>query len=218
MSWLDYVQQNDISDEYRYYLGAIRTYKVFQDDREQIYRTNYLSLYVMARMNYVLRGPKGPKGPKEPKEPKRLKGPKEPKEPKGPKNYINDDIFREIHKFPFPIQKLIVSEILSVENRIEKSKDLSRLMSLECQCLFFRKYMLPCKHIFHEQIHSSRKLLTIDTWKQSQAAENRKLTINELMERTRNEYWNIEENGDKKEKRKFLKKLKTCLDPIFKKK
>ncbi|RHZ77813.1 hypothetical protein Glove_172g3 [Diversispora epigaea] len=51
MSWLDYVQQNDISDEYRYYLGAMRTYKVFQDDREQIYRTNYLSLYVMARMS-----------------------------------------------------------------------------------------------------------------------------------------------------------------------
>ncbi|RHZ78348.1 hypothetical protein Glove_165g82 [Diversispora epigaea] len=159
---------------------------------------------------------------------------------------IDDDILREIHKFPFPIQKLIVSEIFSVEGRIEKGKDLPGLMSLECQCLFFRKYMLPCKHIFHEQIHGPRKLLTIDAWKQFQqtfdesgfeiyehrelinfeileknendrAAENRKLTVNELMERTRNEYWNIEENGDEKEKREFLERLKTCLDPILKK-
>ncbi|RHZ76932.1 hypothetical protein Glove_187g66 [Diversispora epigaea] len=159
---------------------------------------------------------------------------------------IDDDIFREIHKFPFPIQKLIVNEILSVESRIEKGKDLPGLMSLECQCLFFRKYMLPCKHIFHEQIHGPRKLLTIDSWKQFQqtfdesgfeiyehcelinfeileknkndrAAENRKLTVNELMERTRNEYWNIEEIGDEKEKSEFLERLKTCLDPILKK-
>ncbi|RHZ43768.1 hypothetical protein Glove_856g19 [Diversispora epigaea] len=125
-----------------------------------------------------------------------------------------DDIFREIHKFPFPIQKLIVNEILFVKSRIEKDKDLPGLMSFKYQCLFFHKYMLSYKHIFHKQIHDPRKLLTIISWKQFQqtfdeTAENRKLTVNKLMERTRNEYWNIEENGDEKEKRKFLERLKT---------
>ncbi|RHZ86839.1 hypothetical protein Glove_43g6 [Diversispora epigaea] len=142
--------------------------------------------------------------------------------------------------FEFRVKKILAA------GRIEKGKDLPSLMSLECQCLFFRKYMLPCKHIFHEQIYGPRKLLTIDAWKQFQqtfdesgfeiyehrelinfeileknendrAAENRKLTVNELMKRTRNEYWNIEENGDEKEKREFLERLKTCLDPILKK-
>jgi len=51
MAWLEYVENNDITDEYRYFLGATRTYKVFQDDPDQIYRTNHLSFYVMARMS-----------------------------------------------------------------------------------------------------------------------------------------------------------------------
>lgn len=51
MAWLEYVQQNDISDEYHYFLGATRTYKVFEGDHEQIYRTNHLSFYVLARMS-----------------------------------------------------------------------------------------------------------------------------------------------------------------------
>ncbi|CAG8812128.1 14545_t:CDS:2, partial [Cetraspora pellucida] len=128
---------------------------------------------------------------------------------------VDNDILKEIHKFSFPVQKLIVNEVFAVNDRIEKGKGLPGLMSLECHCLFFRKYMLPCKHIFHEQIYSFRKLLMINTWKKFQqmfdengleiyehrelvslesfekdevnkAAENRKLTVNELMERTRN--------------------------------
>jgi hypothetical protein len=51
IAWLEYVQQHDISDEYHYFLGATRTYQVFKDDHEQIYRTNYLSFWVLARMS-----------------------------------------------------------------------------------------------------------------------------------------------------------------------
>ncbi|RHZ59685.1 hypothetical protein Glove_362g19 [Diversispora epigaea] len=160
---------------------------------------------------------------------------------------VDDDILKEIHKFPLPIQKLIVNEILFVNDRIEKGKELPGLTSLECHCTFFHKYMLPCKHIFHEQLYGPRKLLTIDVWNRFQqmfdesgfeiyehrelvsfeireideinkAAENRKLTVSELMERTRNEYWNIEENGNEKKKSEFMERLKTCLDPILKKK
>jgi len=158
---------------------------------------------------------------------------------------IDDDTLKEIHKFPFPIQKLIVGEIFAADNRVEKGKELPGLMLIECHCLFFRKYMLPCKHIFHEQKYGPRKLLTIDAWRQFQrqfdesgfeiyerrelvnfesfekdeidkAAEKRKLTVNELMERTRNQYWSIEENGDEMEKSEFIQRLKFCLDPVLK--
>ncbi|RHZ75009.1 hypothetical protein Glove_218g18 [Diversispora epigaea] len=88
---------------------------------------------------------------------------------------VDDNILKEIHKFPLPIQKLIVNEILFVNDRIEKGKELS-------------------------------------------AAENRKLTVSELMKRTHNEYWNIEEKGNEKKKSEFMERLKTCLDPILKKK
>jgi hypothetical protein len=50
-AWLEYAQQNDISDEYHFYLGFTRIYKVFKDDVEQIYRTKHLSFWVIARMN-----------------------------------------------------------------------------------------------------------------------------------------------------------------------
>ncbi|CAG8787166.1 416_t:CDS:1 [Cetraspora pellucida] len=159
---------------------------------------------------------------------------------------VEDDVLKEIHKFPFPIQKLIINEVLAFNDRIEKGKGLPGLLSLECHCLFFRKYMLPCKHILHKQMYSLRKLLIAKAWKQFQqmfdeggfeiyehrelvriefpekneidkAAENRRLMVNELMERTRNEYWSIEESGGEKEKAEFIQKLKFCLDSVLKK-
>ena len=106
--------------------------------------------------------------------------------------------------------------------------------------------MLPCKHIFYEQTYGPRKLLTANAWRNFQrmfdesgfevferrelvslepfekdetdrAATNRKLTINELIERTRDQYWSIEENGDENEKAEFIQKLKFCLNSVFQK-
>ena len=37
--------------------------------------------------------------------------------------------------------------------------------SLDCHCLFRNRYLLPCKHIFHEQIYGYTKLLTANAWK-----------------------------------------------------
>ena len=52
-AWLEYVQRNDIINEYHYhyFLGATQTYKVFKDDYEQIYRTSHLSFWVLALMS-----------------------------------------------------------------------------------------------------------------------------------------------------------------------
>ena len=49
---------------------------------------------------------------------------------------VEGDIIKEIHKFPFPFQRLIVKEACAVMNRIEKGKSALSLTSLECYYLF----------------------------------------------------------------------------------
>ncbi|CAG8658614.1 7141_t:CDS:1, partial [Rhizophagus irregularis] len=49
---------------------------------------------------------------------------------------VDNDIIEEIHKFPFPLQRLLVKEACSVMNRIEKGKGAPGLSSLNCHCLF----------------------------------------------------------------------------------
>ncbi|PKY57815.1 hypothetical protein RhiirA4_510990 [Rhizophagus irregularis] len=133
---------------------------------------------------------------------------------------VDNDIIEEIHKFPFPLQRLLVKEACAVMNRIEKGKGTLGLYSLNCHCLFRNRYLLPCKHIFHEHIYGSTKLLTVDVWKafqgmfeecgyeiyenresviefvqtkQLKEAEDRRLTVVELTERIRDKYWSVEE-------------------------
>ncbi|PKK56629.1 hypothetical protein RhiirC2_858535 [Rhizophagus irregularis] len=122
---------------------------------------------------------------------------------------VEDDIIEEIHKFPFPFQRLIVKEACAVMNRLEKGKGVPGLTSLDCHCLFQNRYLLPCKHIFHEHMYGNTKLLTANVWKMFQGmfeessfevyesresvitfvqtekqkeVENRRLTIAELTE------------------------------------
>ena len=154
---------------------------------------------------------------------------------------ISEDILKEIQKFPYSLQKLLVKEADAVMDRIEKGKCAPGLTSLDCHCLFRNRYLLPCKHIFHEHMHGSIKLLTDQTWKifqkmfeetgfeiyesrklviiekteQQKAAESRKLTINELTERIRDGYWRIEERGNTERTEAFVHMLETSLDPII---
>ncbi|RHZ57425.1 hypothetical protein Glove_388g20 [Diversispora epigaea] len=158
---------------------------------------------------------------------------------------ISDEILNEIHKFPFPVQRMLADEACAVEKRIEKGKAAPKLISLSCNCLFYRRYLIPCRHIFHEHMYGFTKLLFADAWakfqfmfeengfdvythqelimvdileetKAKRAAENRRLAINELMERTRDMYWRVEEKGDERQTGAFLEKLQTCLEPILK--
>ncbi|CAB5186668.1 unnamed protein product [Rhizophagus irregularis] len=76
---------------------------------------------------------------------------------------VDDDILEEIKKFPFPFQQLIIKEACAVMNRLEKGKGVPGLASLDCHCLFRHRYLLPCKHIFHEHMYGN-KLLTSDVW------------------------------------------------------
>lgn len=135
---------------------------------------------------------------------------------------LDDEILKQIHKFPYPIQKLIVSETAGVMTRIDKGKLPPGLAVSVCHCIFFRRYLLPCRHIFHEHMYGTTKILTDIVWKKFQDmfeeagfevyecservevplpvqtqgerdAEARRLEVNELMERVRNTYWRMEE-------------------------
>jgi hypothetical protein len=157
---------------------------------------------------------------------------------------IDDEILQEVHKFPFPIQQMLVNEFNSVEGRIEKGKAAPGLTSLHCNCLFFHRYLLPCRHIFHENMYGVTKLLTPDVWENFQqmfdeagfdiymhrelvelevfkmteiekATEDRRLTVNELMERVRDTYWRVEERGNLEQTGAFIRELRGRLEPVL---
>ncbi|RHZ47085.1 hypothetical protein Glove_593g46 [Diversispora epigaea] len=123
---------------------------------------------------------------------------------------VDNSILEEIHKFSFPFQNLIIKEACAVMCRIEKGKGVPSLTSLDCHCLFRNRYLLPCKHIFHEHLYGN-KLLTADKMfeesgfkvyesresfivecgaqtEQQKSAENQRLTVAELTERVRDRY------------------------------
>ena len=77
---------------------------------------------------------------------------------------IDPEILDEIHKLPYPIQRMVVDEFLAIEKRLEKGKEPPGLALLDCQYLFFCHYLLPCKHIFHDHIYGTNKLLTANAW------------------------------------------------------
>ncbi|PKY23332.1 hypothetical protein RhiirB3_387123 [Rhizophagus irregularis] len=76
---------------------------------------------------------------------------------------VDDEILTEIHKFPFPVQQMIIKEYCAVDRRLEKGKTALGLTSLNCYCVFFHRYLLPYRHIFHESLYGDAKLLTPDT-------------------------------------------------------
>jgi hypothetical protein len=156
---------------------------------------------------------------------------------------VDNEIVGEIQKFPYPIQKLLIKEAGAVMNRIENGKCAPGLTSLDCDCLFMNKYLLPCKHIFHEHMYGSTKLLTDDVWRtfqnmfeesgfeiyerreqitilvsrteEQRRTDSRRLTVNELMERVRDMYWRVEESGSAEQVDSFIENLERSLNPIL---
>ena len=127
-------------------------------------------------------------------------------------------------------------------NRIEKGKSALGLISLNCFCLFCNRYLLPCRHIFHEHMYGNVKLLTADAWRafqrifeesgfevyesreqviefmqteQQKEAECRRLTVAELTERVRDRYWRVEETGNVERTEAFVSMLETSINPII---
>jgi hypothetical protein len=83
---------------------------------------------------------------------------------------------------------MLIKEVGAVMDRLEKGKCTPGLISLECHCLFRNRYLLPCKHIFHEHMYGNQ-LLTDNAWKKFQELfeengfeiyEQRELVIEEI--------------------------------------
>jgi hypothetical protein len=154
---------------------------------------------------------------------------------------VEEDIIKEIQKFPFPFQRLIIKEACSVMDRIEKGKGAPGLNSLDCSCSFRNRYLLPCKHIFHEHMYGN-ELLTAEVWQkfremfeesgfqvyesretfiefvqteQQKSAENRKIALGELTERMRDKYWRVEEMGDTANTQSFISMLEASVNPVI---
>ena len=50
---------------------------------------------------------------------------------------VRPEVLAEIHKFPFPIQKLIAQETHAISKRLEEEKEVPNLTDAECNCKFF---------------------------------------------------------------------------------
>ena len=140
------------------------------------------------------------------------------------------------------MQKLIGDEALAVRTRLEKGKELPGLTTVECHCRFFTRYLVPCRHIFHEDMYGD-KLLTPERWLvfQQLFAENgfevyqsrelvdvpptqeeaereaglRHMQFNEMLERLRDQYWRVEEAGDEGQAAGFIEGLAAALNPVL---
>src|ERR1043165_6548238 len=63
---------------------------------------------------------------------------------------------------------MLVNKCCAVEGRLEKGKAVLGLTTLSCSFLFFNRYLLPCRHIFYENMYGSTKLLTPAVWRKFQ--------------------------------------------------
>ncbi|CAG8610188.1 5329_t:CDS:2 [Gigaspora rosea] len=114
---------------------------------------------------------------------------------------VRPEILTEIQKFSFPIQKLIAEEAHAVLKRLQEEKKVPNLKTAGCSCKFFTHYMLPCRHIFHEQLCGDSNILTselveIPPIQRSDAKKNvekSKQIMNELFERTKDQYYRLAE-------------------------
>ncbi|CAG8818793.1 11765_t:CDS:2, partial [Gigaspora rosea] len=109
---------------------------------------------------------------------------------------------------------------------LQEGKKVPNLKTAECSCKFFTHYMLPCRHIFHEQLCGDSSILTSEVWDcfqqtfnesglESDAeknAEKSQRIMNELFERTKDQYYQLaEKNID--EAVKFVRDLGRVLEP-----
>ncbi|CAG8640233.1 11720_t:CDS:2, partial [Scutellospora calospora] len=108
---------------------------------------------------------------------------------------IKDEIIKEIYKFLYPIQLILVKEACVVMNRLKK------------------KAWKRFQEIFEEssfEVYEYHELIIIEIPRQSKEekqAENRQLSVNKLTERLHNKYWSVEERSSAKEAEVFVARL-----------
>ncbi|RHZ85584.1 hypothetical protein Glove_64g118 [Diversispora epigaea] len=109
---------------------------------------------------------------------------------------ISDKILNEIHKFPFPVQRMLADEACTVEKRIEKDilEETEAKRAAKNRRLAINELMERTRNMYWRVEEKD----ILEETEAKRAAKNRRLAINELMERTRNMYWRVEEKGDER--------------------
>jgi hypothetical protein len=71
-----------------------------------------------------------------------------------------------LKKFTLPFQELLIKEMEKAhEIYLDNSEKPDWILeNSECQCEFFRKYLLPCRHFFYLDIYRHENVLTDEYW------------------------------------------------------
>ncbi|CAG8583489.1 13906_t:CDS:2 [Cetraspora pellucida] len=107
---------------------------------------------------------------------------------------IRPEILTEVHKFPFPFQKLITEEVHAISKRLEEGKCAPNLASAECSYRFFnRTFEEGGMEVY--QTCSIVEVPVIQNSVEKKAAEKSQSRMNELFERTQDCYYKLAEES-----------------------
>ena len=134
----------------------------------------------------------------------------------------------ELRQLPYPVQKLLVAELWEGQRLVELGEDIRELtddVGLYCDCLFFRSYQLPCRHVFQQdmlykllrpehweayyfmfedcgmevyEVHS-KEYICKDIFEEAGAPARRKLAVRETLDQLRSAYHRLEEQVEEME-------------------
>ncbi|PKY23585.1 hypothetical protein RhiirB3_437841 [Rhizophagus irregularis] len=123
---------------------------------------------------------------------------------------VEDDIIEEIHKFPFPLQRLIVKEACA-HIFYEHMYGNTKLLTADVWKMF--------QEMFEEsgfEVYESREsVITFVQTEKQKDIENRRLTVAELTERVRDRYWRVEEMGNVRRTEAYISMLESSINPII---
>lgn len=130
--------------------------------------------------------------------------------------------FPPLRQLPWPIQVLISQQVKQADDLEHQPHEIQPLGDkLSCKCLFYRKYLLPCKHIFWWEEHCggfilphhwdkwifmfqnevsgfeiyedrSTEFIEEDIYQEIGAPARRKLEVKELLHATMQKYYDLE--------------------------
>jgi hypothetical protein len=145
--------------------------------------------------------------------------------------------YPELARFPYMFQTLIISELnvamellLSNDRPIPIPQDYAK-----CHCMFYKKYLLPCRHMFLLDMTHVNGWFTKEIWEKYEfngeeigfdfyssferqdipalesVVQNDKdiLAFHSIMDRFRDQFWRIKERGNDEEMSRYLQ-LMSC--------
>ena len=143
-------------------------------------------------------------------------------------------IYPKLARFSFQFQRMIVEELRHAYRLCAECKPAKDIMQLEpvCACKFFRKYFLPCRHMFQLDITSGMGWLTDAIWETFidacgesgfdvymkresvrvaepvvEGTDREAVRFHSKMELIRNKFWRLMESDDKHAVDRFIQAI-----------